>query len=305
MNRRDFLKCMGTVASCTLAGGRSEAAATQDAGDTYGVLVDTTECIGCRACEEACAEANGLPIPDTDDYSVFRQWRDTSETQWSVVNRFETAEGEEIFVKRQCMHCNAPACASACLTRAMTKTKEGPVIWREDKCLGCRLCMVSCAFEIPKYEYDNPNPRVQKCRLCWDALQEGEEPACVENCGGDALTFGKRSELLEIAKTRIYTNPGSYVSHIYGEHEVGGTGWLYLAAVPFEQLGFRTDLGTTPLPELTREFLYGVPAVLTLVPTLLLGVSKLCEGRAEVAEAAEAAEVVEVAEVGAGGARGA
>ncbi len=95
------------------------------------------------------------------------------------------------------------------------------------------------------------------------------------------------------------------MSHIYGEHEVGGTGWLYLAAVPFEQLGFRTDLGTTPLPELTREFLYGVPAVLTLVPTLLLGVSKLCEGRAEVAEAAEAAEVVEVAEVGAGGARGA
>jgi hypothetical protein len=158
------------------------------------------------------------------------------------------------------------------------------VIWREDKCLGCRLCMVSCAFEIPKYEYASRNPRVQKCKLCWDEIREGEQPACVENCGGNALTFGKRSDLLEIAKTRIYTNRDDYVSHIYGEHEVGGTGWLYLAAVPFEQLGFRTDLGTTPLPEFTKEFLYAVPAVLTLVPALLLGVSKVCEGRAETAE---------------------
>jgi ferredoxin len=169
----------------------------------------------------------------------------------------------------------------------MTKTKEGPVIWREDKCLGCRLCMVSCAFEIPKFEYDSPNPRIQKCRLCWEALREGEEPACVENCGGDALEFGKRSELLEIARTRIYTNREHYVSHIYGEHEVGGTGWLYLSAVPFEQLGFRTDLGTTPLPEYTKEFLYAVPAVLTLVPAFLLGVSKASEGRTEMAETGE------------------
>jgi hypothetical protein len=164
--------------------------------------------------------------------------------------------------------------------------------------------MVSCAFEIPKYEYDNPNPRVQKCRLCWDGIREGEQPACVENCGGDALTFGKRSELLEIARTRIYTNPGYYVSHIYGEHEVGGTGWLYLSAVPFEQLGFRTDLGTTPLPELTREFLYAVPSVLTLVPALLLGISKITEGRTEMAEMAEMADVAEVGERAERGARG-
>ncbi len=284
---------MGMMAGGTLVGGRTEAATLEDAADPYGVLVDTTECIGCRSCEEACAEANGLPVPDIDDEGVFEQSRDTSETQWSTVNRFETDAGE-VFVKRQCMHCNHPACASACLTRAMTKTKEGPVIWREDKCLGCRLCMVSCAFEIPKYEYASTNPRIQKCKLCWDAVREGEQPACVENCGGGALEFGKRSELLEIARTRIYANREDYVTHIYGEHELGGTGWLYLSAVPFEQLGFRTDLGTTPLPDLTKEFLYAVPAVLTLVPAFLLGVSKVCEGRTEMAETAEVAEMAEV-----------
>jgi Fe-S-cluster-containing dehydrogenase component len=304
MDRRNFLKGMGAVAGCTLVGGETEAATREGAADGYGVLVDTTECIGCRSCEEACAEANGLPVPDIDDEGVFEQRRDTSETQWSTVNRFETDDGYEVFVKKQCMHCNSPACASACLTRAMTKTKEGPVIWREDKCLGCRLCMVSCAFEIPKYEYANPNPRVQKCKLCWEKIREGEQPACVENCLGDALTFGKRSELLEIARTRIYTNRESYVSHIYGEHEVGGTGWLYLAAVPFEQLGFRTDLGTTPLPELTKEFLYAVPTVLTLVPAFLLGMSKLTEGRAEMEETAELEEMAEMNEIEARGARG-
>jgi hypothetical protein len=64
------------------------------------------------------------------------------------------------------------------------------------------------------------------------------------------------------------------VHHIYGEHEVGGTSWLYLASVPFEQLGFRMDLGTTPYPDLTRGFLYAVPFVLTVVPPFLLALSR-------------------------------
>lgn len=222
-------------------------------------------------CERACAEANGLPEPAAkiEPDAV----RTTSEAQWTVVNRFETEKGP-VHVKRQCMHCLQPACASACLTRAMHRTTEGPVVWDGDKCMGCRFCMLSCPFDVPKFEYDSPNPRIQKCRMCWERTKEGEEPACVAACPAKCTSFGTRTEMLELARERIYTNPDKYVHRIYGEHEAGGTSVLYLASVPFEQLGFRTDLETAAYPTFTKEFLYAVPFVLTMVPPFLLAVSK-------------------------------
>ena len=183
-----------------------------------------------------------------------------------------------MFVKKQCMHCWQPACAAACLTNAMFKTKEGPVIWRSGKCMGCRYCMVSCPFDIPKFEYDEWNPKIHKCTMCAERLAEGKKPACVEACPTDALMFGMKRDLMEIARVRIYNHPRhDTCAQIYGEHEVGGTGWLYLAAVPFDQLGFRTDLGTTPYPEFTRDFLYGVPVALFGLPALLLALNLLAE----------------------------
>ena len=211
---------------------------------------------------------NNLPEPDLDD-SVLEKERKPSLTQYSVINRFNTDKGE-VFVKRQCMHCNQPACASACLTKAMYKTKEGPVIWRENKCMGCRYCMIACPFGIPQFEYNSPMPKIQKCTMCWARLKDGEIPACVENCPAEAIIFGDRREILEIARQRIYQNPDDYVHHIYGEHEVGGTGWLYLSAVPFEQIGFKNAVGEKPPAEYTKGFLYSVPVILTLWPAFLL-----------------------------------
>lgn len=275
MDRRCFLKSVGVAGATALATHRSDAAQIDDSDDDrlLGVLVDTTQCVGCRNCEEVCAEANGLPVPDVGDESVFESERSPSDHQFSVINRFETDKGE-VFAKKQCMHCIQPACASACLTKAMLKTPEGPVIWREDKCMGCRFCMVSCPFDMPKFEYHSAVPKIQKCILCWERIAEGQQPACVENCPAEALKFGKRSELIREARRRIHNDPDNYVEHIYGEHEVGGTGWLYLASVPFDQLGFRTDLGKTSYPELTKGFLYSVPVVLTLWPAFLLGLSQ-------------------------------
>jgi ferredoxin len=159
----------------------------------------------------------------------------------------------------------------------MYKTQEGPVIWRSGKCMGCRFCMVSCPFDVPKFEYNERNPEIQKCNMCWDRLESGGKPACVEACPADALVFGMKRELMEIARLQIYSQPSRYVHHIYGEYEVGGTDWLYLAAVPFAQLGFRTDLGTTPYPEYTRDFLYTVPVVLFGLPAFLLGLHLLAD----------------------------
>jgi Fe-S-cluster-containing dehydrogenase component len=269
MDRRNFLKSLGIASSTALAKTSPlKANVNSTQGELKAVLVDTTRCVGCRSCEEACALQNNLPEPDLD-FDVLEKERKTSLKQYSIINGYETENGE-IYVKRQCMHCNQPACATACLTKAMYKTKEGPVIWRSKKCMGCRYCMISCPFEIPKFEYDSPNPNIRKCTMCFERLKEGELPACVENCPAEALLYGDRRELIEIAKTRIYQNPDDYVHHIYGEHEVGGTGWLYLAAVPFDQIGFRTDLETKPPAEYTMDFLYSVPVILTLWPAFLL-----------------------------------
>jgi formate dehydrogenase iron-sulfur subunit len=278
IDRRSFLKVLGggiagAASGSILAPRTLRANGTENPTEFVGVLVDTTRCVGCRTCEAACAEANHLPAPDISDESVFEKERQTTVTQWTVVNRYKTEKGE-VFVKRQCMHCNQPGCVAACLVKAMKKRKEGPVTW-DTNCMGCRYCMPSCPFEIPKFEFQSSNPKIQKCNLCWGRLKEGEKPACVENCPEEALLFGSRRKLIEEANRRIYQKPGEYLTHIYGEHEVGGTGYLYLSKVPFEQIGFRTDLGTTPYPEFTKGFLYAVPLVLLLWPAFLIGVNTL------------------------------
>jgi len=184
---------------------------------------------------------------------------------------YATSKGE-VPVKKQCMHCNEPACAAACLTQAMHKTKEGPVIWRGDKCMGCRYCMVSCPFDIPKFEYHSANPKIQKCDLCYDRIMDGKVPACVETCPANAVTFGTRRELLREARKRIIENPDNYVDQIYGENVAGGTGYLYIGPAPFNELGFNTKLQESSYPALTKGFLYSVPAVFVLLPSLLLGI---------------------------------
>jgi ferredoxin len=171
------------------------------------------------------------------------------------------------------MHCFEPACASACLVAAFRKTPQGPVVYDESVCIGCRYCMIACPFGLPAYTYDNPtSPVVRKCTMCFERIaREGGRPACAEICPVEAITFGRRSELLEIARERIARDPDRYVDHVYGEREAGGTCWLYISGVPFEQVGFPANVGTTPYPELTKGFLSAVPLVLTIWPALLMG----------------------------------
>ncbi|HEY5898174.1 MAG TPA: 4Fe-4S dicluster domain-containing protein [Burkholderiales bacterium] len=290
MQRRDFLRS-SLAAVIPVQNARAEA--PKENKEFVGVLVDTTRCIGCRSCEVACAEANGkangLVVPDVKADNALERRRDTTDKQWTIVNRFKTEKGD-VFVKRQCMHCWQPACVSACLVNAMYKTREGPVTWNGDKCLGCRFCMVGCPFDIPKAEYLEWNPRIQKCNMCYARLQQGGKPACVEACPTDTLMFGPKRQLMEIARHRVYSHPDKYVHQIYGENEVGGTGWLYLSAVPFDQIGFRTDLGTTPYPEYTKQFLVSVPMILFGVPAFLLGLNQLADRKNEARESAQAEE---------------
>ncbi len=274
MDRRKFLGSMLFAGGTFITTGHLKAEDLKDDTSEFNaILVDTTICEGCRACEEACAEAHDKPAPDIYDESVLEKKRDTSTTQWTVINSYETDDGE-VFRKSQCMHCAEPACAAACVTKAMIKTEQGPVIWRANKCMGCRYCMVACPFDVPKFEYGKAIPTIQKCNMCWDRLQENQIPACVENCPAEALTFGKKSDMLKEASKRIVENPDTYNPNIYGQYDAGGTCYLYLASVPFDQLGMNVKLGSMAFPDYTKEFLYSVPFIELLWPAILYGIYK-------------------------------
>lgn len=268
-NRRNFLKIATTVTAAAIGTGRSKDALANgtDAGDPVGCLVDTTLCIGCRKCEEACNRSNRLPEPPEpfEDRGVLRQRRRPDAIRLTVVNSYagspSVAQGNknETFAKVQCMHCLDPACVSACIVGALKKSREGPVTYDLDKCIGCRYCMVACPFEIPAYEYSNPTtPSVRKCTYCVDEQSStGAQPACAAACPVEAIVFGRRRELLDLAHQRIQERPDRYVDHVYGEKEVGGTSWLYLAGRPHDEL----DL--PPLPEeapprLTESIQHGI-----------------------------------------------
>lgn len=280
ITRRGLFVLAGATAGSGIA---LSAQARATAGDDRlpGVLVDTTRCVGCRGCEAACAEANHLPSPPEGDQVMARP-RDTSTTAFTVVNRTDAPDGGDRFGKKQCLHCLAPACASACPVRALDKQPTGPVTYDASKCMGCRYCMVACPFDVPRYEYEALAPRVRKCTFCAPRQAQGLPPACVEACPSGALTFGRRHELLEEAKRRIYSTPDRYVHRVYGEHEAGGTSFLYVSDVPFERLALPAGVPEKPYPELVAGALGAPPMVMTLWPPLLMGLYAFSKRREEV-----------------------
>ncbi len=296
IHRRDFIKGTAAAGGSLLLWGLiknpTEAFAAQGVNsrtDGLAMLSDSTRCIGCRRCEAACNETNNLPAPKIpfEDRYVFEEKRRTEAQAYTVVNRYENPEWKNpVYRKIQCNHCAEPACASACLVGALKKSPEGPVIYYENVCIGCRYCMTACPFYIPAFEYFDPgSPAIRKCTMCYHRISEGLIPACAEVCPMKAITFDKRSELIKLARDRIRSEPDRYIDHIYGEHEVGGTDWLYVSGVPFEELNLPMDVGTTPYPAFTQEFLSVVPLVLVAWPALFGGFYAWTKRRQQIAEA--------------------
>ena len=239
---------------------------------SYGILIDTTRCIGCRGCQVACKQNNQLPGESTDFRAIRTNPPDLTSKTWSLVEFHEVTKSQPRlawrFVKRQCMHCLEPACVSVCPVGALQRTAEGPVVYDAKRCIGCRYCMVACPFNVPKYNWDSTAPLIHKCVMCAERLADGDQPACTKTCPTGAAIFGRREELLDEAHRRIADRPSFYVDHVYGEQEVGGTGVLYLADVPFAAIGFPAALPIDPLPAKTW-------AVMSLVPGVAGGAAAL------------------------------
>jgi formate dehydrogenase iron-sulfur subunit len=275
-NRRNFLKIaagIGAGAAAVAVVPKVKASPKNIlSDDRMGVLVDTTVCIGCRNCEWACKTAHGLPAKPLEsfgDRSVFKKSRRPDDTALTVVNEYKNPRNEllPINVKVQCMHCDHPACVSACIVGAFTKDESGAVTWNSDKCIGCRYCMVACPFQIPTFEFQTAiQPNIKKCDFCRERTKEGNLPACVGICPVEALTYGPRSEVMKIARDKIKRNPGNYINRIYGDKELEGTGWVYLANRKFEDLGL-PKLPDKPAPGVSESIQHGIFAY--FVPPIL------------------------------------
>jgi Fe-S-cluster-containing dehydrogenase component len=271
IRRRDFLK--GVVSGTALAALPSpkpaEAAERRDAPGALGILYDATLCVGCQTCMVACKQANEMPVEHSGSEGVWDNPRDLSATTLNIIKKYEHGDGQlkddingYSFIKRHCMHCLEPSCVGACPVSALTKDKDtGLVRYNVDNCIGCRYCQVACPFNIPKFEWDDPTPKIVKCQLCSHLLDKGGISACCSVCPTGASLFGPVSELIREANRRLHMTAGEsyefpvadisgrtpeqvqvhkagvYAQSIYGEYEVGGTQVLYLSGVPFDQLG--------------------------------------------------------------------
>ena len=289
INRREFLTRMTSGGVAGAAGtsvlGAADVAEAQlfrrepktMPPDAIGLLFDSTLCIGCRACQAACKEANGMTPEVPAQYADWNQgtWdspTDLSGDTLTVIQVYQhgTMEVKDrqtdgyAFVKRQCMHCTDASCISVCPVTAMTKDPDtGVVVHYPDRCIGCRYCVLACPFGVPRYEFDDPFGQIQKCQLCTNV--EGREfAACADACPTGATIFGRTADLHEEATRRLGKQPGEkhwfprgelgsdrpahegtipvYEAGVYGDQILGGTQVLMLSGVPIELLGLPSEV---------------------------------------------------------------
>jgi formate dehydrogenase iron-sulfur subunit len=228
------------------------------------ILIDVTKCVGCEECVEACSDTKNLG----KEIHFEREKKDglSSRRLTSVIQLSENR-----FAKKSCLHCIDPGCVTACLCGGMEKTESGAVIYNEDKCIGCRYCMLGCPIGIPRYEWDKLLPYVKKCDMCYDRQKEGKIPACVEACPHEALVFGERDELITKARNTIRANPDRYLQHIYGEKEFGGTSVMYITDTELDAIGWESELGDRKISSITWPVMSKTPFVGGSVALFLTG----------------------------------
>ena len=231
-------------------------------------LIDMTKCTGCRGCQVACKQWNQLEAEKTEFFSGEGYQNPPAMSEYTFTRiKFrdyqKNGQNEFVFYKEMCMHCDDPACASVCPVGAFEKTAEGPVVYKADRCIGCRFCMIACPFGVPKYEWSKGLPLVKKCTGCYDRVAEGLQPACATACP-TAITYGPRDEMIKIAEGRVAKHPDRYIHKVYGKEEAGGTSVIYLTSLPFDELGFK-PVTLRPLPGYTWQALRMVPAAFLTV----------------------------------------
>ncbi|MBW1895876.1 MAG: 4Fe-4S dicluster domain-containing protein [Deltaproteobacteria bacterium] len=269
ISRRSFIK--GSVAAAAAIGASALPLPATVRGATQeelATLIDVRKCIGCGACVEACQEVNRPKFPEpkkpfpkmypsrvkVSDWSDKRDVTDRlTPYNWVFIQEaVVTVRGEEqtLSFPRRCMHCQNPPCADLCPWGAARKLKNGITRIDADICLGGSKCKNVCPWHIPERQTGvglyldilpsfAGNGVMFKCDRCYNRIEAGQLPACIEVCPEDVQKIGPRQDIVEEAYA-IAKEIGGY---IYGDKENGGTNTIYVAPVPFEELNKAIEKG--------------------------------------------------------------
>ena len=193
--RRDFIKGLVAVGVATALGvaqaklgGLKPAEGAETGGEhkRWGMVIDLTKCIGCHSCVKACKETHNLP----------------DGVAWNHVYKVGEKDGRVYWLPTLCMHCENPPCLTACPTGATYKREDGIVLIDQSKCIGCGVCIWACPYGAR--QIDPISGFATKCILCYDRVDKGLEPACVEACPVHARIFGDlndpESEVSKVSK---------------------------------------------------------------------------------------------------------
>lgn len=224
MDRRTFLKLGGMLAAVTAATPASQLVLSKATGSgssktrlQWAMVVDANKCNGCKVCETACRNENNTPLYGDQRYDIY--WIRVAQAK-----PHELAGADDRNVPLLCQQCEDPPCVHVCPTKASFRREEdGIVLIDEHRCIGCRYCVIACPYRARAIVFKDITDKMwknrevpkmmlgvaTKCTFCAHRkLEEGELPACVEECPHDALTFGNRND------------PKSKVARIIAEERV-------------------------------------------------------------------------------------
>jgi formate dehydrogenase iron-sulfur subunit len=212
-----------------------------------GLFVDTSICIGCKACQVACKEWNGLSgTPenfktingkvtainftgnsyDNTAHLTAYDWRHVKFIENFTADRSTAAW---YMMSDSCKHCVQAGCMQVCPTHAITRTDLGNVIIQDDVCNGCRDCVPACPYGV--ISYNAQTGKTAKCTLCNDRIHAGLETACAKVCPTGSIKFGDVEQLRASATQRLQTlkSQGYTKASIYGDPTIlGGLNVFYL-----------------------------------------------------------------------------
>ncbi|MCX5464153.1 MULTISPECIES: formate dehydrogenase subunit beta [Alcaligenes] len=196
-------------------------------------LIDTSKCIGCKACQVACMEWNDTRDEIGHNVGVYDNPADLTDKSWTIMRfaEYENPAGdlEWLIRKDGCMHCEDPGCLKACPSPgAIVQYTNGIVDFHEENCIGCGYCVTGCPFDVPRIS--EKDKKAYKCTLCSDRVAVGQEPACAKTCPTGAIVFGTKEDMqhhaaerIEDLKSRGFENAG-----LYDPAGVGGTHVMYV-----------------------------------------------------------------------------
>jgi formate dehydrogenase iron-sulfur subunit len=241
-------------------------------------LIDVSKCIGCKACQVACMEWNDIRDDVGINVGSYQNPADLSDRSWTVMRFYEEelpGKGLQfLMVKDGCLHCEDPGCLRACpAPGAIVQYANGIVDFQQEQCIGCGYCQTGCPFNIPRYSAkDN---KAYKCTLCSDRVAVGLEPACIKACPTQALSFGTKVGMKDLADERIreLKERGFEKAAVYDPSGVGGTHVMFVLPHGDPEL-YRLPAKpeVSPLVALWRSSVAKTLGVVTMAAVVVAGI---------------------------------